>query len=70
MSSRSVLLNPGPVTLTERVRQAMLRDDWCHREREFAELTQSVNARIATVYPPAESAFEAVVLPAVSLAYS
>ena len=62
MSSRSVLLNPGPVTLTERVRQAMLRDDWCHRESEFAELTQSIDARLASVYPSAESEFEAVML--------
>ncbi len=62
MSSRSVLLNPGPVTLSERVRQAMLRDDWCHREVEFAELTQSIDARLATVYPSAESGFEAVML--------
>ena len=62
MSARSVLLNPGPVTLTERVRQAMLRDDWCHRESEFAELTKSINARLAAVYPTAESEFEAVML--------
>lgn len=53
---RNVLLNPGPVTLSDRVRQAMLRGDWCHREIEFAELTQSVNARLAAVYASAESA--------------
>ena len=32
------LLNPGPVTLTERVRAALSRKDLCHREPEFAEL--------------------------------
>jgi 2-aminoethylphosphonate-pyruvate transaminase len=69
VSSRSVLLNPGPVTLSERVRRAMLRDDWCHREIEFAELTKSIDARLAAVYPSAEAAgdsafvgFEAVML--------
>ena len=62
MSSRSILLNPGPVTLTDRVRQAMLRDDCCHREIEFAELTQSINARLAAVYPPAASEYDAVML--------
>ncbi len=62
MSRRSILLNPGPVTLTERVRGALLRDDWCHREVEFAQLTQSIDARLASLYPPAASDFEAVML--------
>ena len=70
MSPRSVLLNPGPVTLSERVRRAMLRDDWCHREIEFAELTQSIDARLAAVYGapestqenPSASEFDAVML--------
>ncbi|MBT8081660.1 MAG: 2-aminoethylphosphonate--pyruvate transaminase [Gammaproteobacteria bacterium] len=46
----SILLNPGPVTLTDRVRGAMAKADWCHREPEFAALTQSINARLAGVY--------------------
>jgi len=29
---RAILLNPGPVTLSRRVREAMLRADLCHRE--------------------------------------
>jgi 2-aminoethylphosphonate-pyruvate transaminase len=68
VSRRSILLNPGPVTLTERVRGALLRDDWCHREVEFAELTQSIDTRLASVYPSASGsedaggAFEAVML--------
>jgi 2-aminoethylphosphonate-pyruvate transaminase len=44
------LLNPGPVTLTERVRAAMTRDDWCHREIEFAELTKQILASLEGVY--------------------
>jgi len=27
-----LLLNPGPVTLTERVRNSLLQTDLCHRE--------------------------------------
>ena len=32
------LLNPGPVTLTERVRRSLLQPDLCHRESEFFDL--------------------------------
>ena len=35
---RTILLNPGPVTLSERVRNAMLGPDLCNREPEFADL--------------------------------
>jgi len=56
------LLNPGPVTLTERVRHAMTQDDWCHREPEFATLTQSINARLAGVYEAAADRYAAVLL--------
>jgi 2-aminoethylphosphonate-pyruvate transaminase len=52
-------LNPGPVTLSERVRAALLRDDWCHREVEFAELTQSINARLASLYAGAPNGSDA-----------
>lgn len=44
------LLNPGPVTLTERVRGALLRPDLCHREEEFAALQRDVRGRIERVY--------------------
>jgi 2-aminoethylphosphonate-pyruvate transaminase len=44
------LLNPGPVTLTSRVRSALAREDMCHREQEFADLTLDVIARINGVY--------------------
>jgi 2-aminoethylphosphonate-pyruvate transaminase len=51
MAERVILLNPGPVTLSPRVRAALVRGDWCHREPEFAELMQDINARLAGVYP-------------------
>lgn len=45
-----ILLNPGPVTLTERVRQAMLKEDLCHREVEFAELQTGLRDKLLKVY--------------------
>jgi 2-aminoethylphosphonate-pyruvate transaminase len=47
---RTILLNPGPVTLSKRVRQALLRDDLCHREEEFAELQNAIRAKLLAVY--------------------
>jgi 2-aminoethylphosphonate-pyruvate transaminase len=57
-----VLLNPGPVTLTERVRSALVHQDICHREPEFAELLTDVRRRLARVYPEAQNGFEAVIV--------
>lgn len=59
---RLVLLNPGPVTLTDRVRGALARGDWCHREPEFADLVRDINARLARVHPGLEARFRAVTL--------
>jgi 2-aminoethylphosphonate-pyruvate transaminase len=56
------LLNPGPVSLTPRVRRALVDADLCHREPEFAELGQDVLARLAGVYPDAAPAFVPVLL--------
>ncbi|MDH3435325.1 MAG: aminotransferase class V-fold PLP-dependent enzyme, partial [Gammaproteobacteria bacterium] len=62
MGTRAVLLNPGPVTLSERVRSALTSGDWCHREPEFAQLTREINAKLVAVYPEMRDAFEAVML--------
>jgi 2-aminoethylphosphonate-pyruvate transaminase len=62
MADRTILLNPGPVTLSERVRAALNRGDWCHREPEFADLTREINTGLAQVYPDMSGAFEAVML--------
>jgi 2-aminoethylphosphonate-pyruvate transaminase len=56
------LLNPGPVTLSPRVRQALLGKDLCHREAEFSALQTDVRRRIARVYPEAARDFTAVLL--------
>jgi 2-aminoethylphosphonate-pyruvate transaminase len=47
--SRQVLMNPGPVLVDERVRQAMSLPDLCHREPEFAELMARVSRKVTRV---------------------
>ncbi|MBW7931648.1 MAG: 2-aminoethylphosphonate aminotransferase [Gammaproteobacteria bacterium] len=59
---RQVLLNPGPVTLSDTVRAALGRGDWCHREPEFAALARSINARLAGVHPALQDDYDAVLL--------
>jgi 2-aminoethylphosphonate-pyruvate transaminase len=59
---RTILLNPGPVTLSDRVRRALLREDLCHREPEFAQLTLDIKARLARIYPEAANDYEAILL--------
>lgn len=45
-----ILLNPGPVTLSERVRGALRGPDLCHREPEFAALQGEIRSRLLAVY--------------------
>ena len=47
---KMILLNPGPVTLSDRVRRALQRDDLCHREEEFATLQNHIRAKLLDVY--------------------
>ena len=48
---RKILLNPGPCTTSERVKQALLMPDLCPREREFGELLAAVRRKLlATVH--------------------
>ncbi len=42
-----LLLNPGPVTLSERVRRSLLQPDLCHRESEFFDLQDEARAAAA-----------------------
>lgn len=50
MMNRTVLLNPGPVNVTERVRQALLKPDLCHREKEFSDLMQSIRSKLVRAF--------------------
>jgi len=47
---RFILLNPGPVSLSEGVRRAATRVDLCHREPEFLELQDRVIQDLLGVY--------------------
>lgn len=58
------LLNPGPVTLTSRVRQALLRPDMCHREAEFAAMCNDILAKIGALYTESADAYVPVLLTA------
>lgn len=53
---RSILLNPGPVSLSEGVRRAVARVDLCHREVEFFDLQDQVIRELLDIYQcdPAE----------------
>jgi len=52
MSAQHVLLNPGPVNVSPRVRDALLRGDLCHREPEFSALIASVRERLGAAFSP------------------
>src|SRR5262249_21397772 len=47
-----ILLNPGPVNVSPRVQQALLRGDLCHREEEFSELLVAIRTKLFLVLPP------------------
>ena len=47
-----ILLNPGPVNVSDRVRQALLRPDICHRESEFTELLYGIQAKLLKLFVP------------------
>lgn len=58
-----VLLNPGPVNVSERVRQALLKPDLCHRESEFTELLHGIQAKLLKAFVPgAEDDYAAVLI--------
>ena len=47
---RPILLNPGPVSLSEGVRAAVASYDFCHREPEFFDLQDAVIKGLLDVY--------------------
>ncbi|WP_059412224.1 2-aminoethylphosphonate aminotransferase [Cupriavidus basilensis] len=57
-----LLLNPGPVTLSERVRRSLLQPDLCHRESEFFDLQDEARARLPDVYGLDPAAWTAVLM--------
>jgi len=57
-----LLLNPGPVTLTDRVRHSLLQPDLCHREKEFFDLQDEARARLVDIYGLDASQWQAVLM--------
>ena len=57
-----ILLNPGPVTLSERVRRSLLNPDLCHREAEFFDLQDEIRTGLLAVYGLAEAEWTAVLM--------
>jgi 2-aminoethylphosphonate-pyruvate transaminase len=50
------------VTLSHSVRQALLREDLCHRDPDYSELQADVRRRIAGVYEGSQQKYSAVLL--------
>jgi 2-aminoethylphosphonate-pyruvate transaminase len=61
---KTLLLNPGPVTLSERVRQSLLQPDLCHRESEFYDLQDEARRRLLGVYDLSPDQWSAVLMTA------
>ena len=57
-----ILLTPGPVNLSERVRQALQRPDLSHRESEFFALQDQIRQALLRVYGLSPQAFATVLL--------
>ena len=45
-----ILLNPGPVNLSATVRNALTRQDLCHREPEFTDLQRTIRQDVLEIY--------------------
>ena len=59
---RAILLNPGPVSLSEAVRKAAVSADLCHREPEYFQLQARVREDLLGVYGCDREAWATVLL--------
>jgi 2-aminoethylphosphonate aminotransferase len=62
MTTRRILLNPGPATTTDSVKQALVVPDICPREREFGEVVAQVRRDLLKVAGADEATHTAVLL--------
>jgi 2-aminoethylphosphonate-pyruvate transaminase len=60
-AAHTILLNPGPVNVSPRVTQALLRGDLCHREAEFSALQNRVRELLCRTFA-SPSEYTAVIL--------
>jgi 2-aminoethylphosphonate-pyruvate transaminase len=59
---RFILLNPGPVSLSDGVRKAAVKADLCHREPEYFSLQDRVRSGLVDVYDLDREVWTAVLL--------
>jgi len=45
-----ILFNPGPVNVSERVRNALLRPEICHREDDFSKILWNVRSKLLNLF--------------------
>lgn len=57
-----ILLNPGPVNVSVRVRAALTGPDICHREPEYFDLQEAIRARLLALFDVAGGHYTAVLL--------
>jgi 2-aminoethylphosphonate-pyruvate transaminase len=57
-----ILMNPGPVNVSERVRQALLGADLCHREDEYYDLQDEIRALLLDVFALSAADWAAVLV--------
>ncbi|MCQ4575457.1 MAG: 2-aminoethylphosphonate--pyruvate transaminase [Candidatus Brocadiales bacterium] len=50
MKKKMVLLNPGPVNTSDKVRNALLRGDICHREDDFSRIQRNVREMLTDTF--------------------
>ncbi len=59
---RTVLLNPGPVNISERVRSALAKPDLCHREPDFYDLQDRIRQGLLGLFGLDPTRYAAVLI--------
>ena len=49
---KMILLNPGPVCTSDRVRNSLMKGDICHRESEFSTILKNTRKKILQAFAP------------------
>ena len=60
--SKTILLNPGPVNVSPRVRDALAGPDLCHREPEFFDLQDGIRQRLLEAFRAPAAEYTSVLL--------
>ncbi|MDP6924609.1 MAG: hypothetical protein R2568_04300 [Candidatus Scalindua sp.] len=47
-----ILLNPGPLCTSTRIRNALMKGDLCHRESEFSTILGNTRKKILQAFAP------------------